>query len=164
MSNKQLKAITQAVRIVGITCPSMSMYYYERHIICDEIFECVRINLDFSKEKYTSDFRDTCVVRCSNILLEKFYNISGQVSVHDLHFKIGLDYGQSFTKLVLCLQQENSVNDLFYLWVGSAPENNHNFSVILKNGENSHLLELGKELQVQRGKLEISSSTIPCSL
>ena len=118
------------------------MYYNERHIMCDEIFECVRINLDFSKEKYTTDFRDTWVVRCSNIdvLLEKVYN-SCQVSVHDLHFKIGLDYGQSFTKLVLRLQQENSVNDLVYLWVGSAPENNHNFSVILKNGEISRLLE-----------------------
>ena len=111
MSNKQLKAITQVVRKVGITCPSMSMYYIERHIMCDEIFECVRISLDFSKEKYTSDFRDTWVVRCSNIdvLLEKVYN-SCQVSVHDLHFRIGLDYGQSFTKLVLRLQQENSVN------------------------------------------------------
>ena len=64
--------------------------------ISHEIFECVGINLEFSKEKYTADFRDTWVVRCSNIdvLLEKVYNISGQVSVHDLHFKIGLDYEQ----------------------------------------------------------------------
>ena len=109
--------------------------------MCDEIFECVRIHLVFSKEKYTSDFRDTRVVRCSNIdvLLEKVYNISGQV--HDLHLKIGLDNGQSYTKLVLRLQHENSVNNLVYLWVGSAPENNHNFSVIIKNGEISHLLE-----------------------
>ena len=107
----------------------LSIYEYvlqRKKYHVDEIFECVRINLDFSKEKYTSDFRDTWVVRCSNIdvLLEKVYNISGEVSSHDLHFKIGLNYGQSFTKLVLCLQQENSVNDLVYLWVGSAPENN----------------------------------------
>ena len=111
--------------------------------ISHEIFECVGINLEFSKEKYTSDFRDTWVVRCSyiDVLLEKVYNISGQVSVHDLHFKIGLDYEQNFTKLVLCLQHENSVNDLVYPWVGNTPENNHNFSVIFKNGEISHLLE-----------------------
>ena len=121
----------------------MSMYYNERHIMCDEISECIRMNLDFNKEKYISDFRDTWVVRCRNIdvLLDDVYNIRGQVSVHNLHFKIGLDYGQGFTKLVLCLQQGNSVNDFVYLWVGIAPGNNHNFSAILKNGEISHLLE-----------------------
>ena len=170
MSNKQVKAITQVVRKVGIICPSMSMYYNERHIMCDEIFECVRINLDFSKEKYTSDFRDTWIVRCSNIdnLLEKVYKISGQVSVHDQHFKFGLDYGQSFTKLVLCLQQENSVNDLVYLWVGSAPENNHNFSVILNNGEISHLLEhyhvsFTFDLKAAALCLGIMSGRYPCT-
>ena len=62
-------------------------------------------------------------------------------SVHELHFKIGLDYGRGFTKLIICLLHENSVNDLVYLWVGSAPENDHNFSVILKNNEITYLIE-----------------------
>ena len=143
MSNKQLKNITQIIRKVGVPCPSMNDYYAERHLVCDDIFECVQLDLDFSKEKYTSDIKETWIMRCCNInhLIEKVYNIKGQVEVHDLHFKLGLDYGRGFTKLVLCLQFENSVNDLVYLWVGSAPENNHNFSVILKNNEITQLIE-----------------------
>ena len=169
MSNKQLKAITQVIRKVGVTCPSMKDYYNERHFMCDDIFECLLLNLDFSKEKYNSDYRDIWIVRCCNIdaLIEKVYNINGQISVHDLHFKLGLDYGRGFTKLVLSLQHENSVNDLVYLWVGSAPENNHNFSVILKNDEITQLLERYQisftfDLKAAALSLGIMSGRHPC--
>lgn len=143
MSNKQLKAITQVIRRVGVPCPSMDMYYNERHLMCDDIFECIQLNLNYSKEKYSSEYKNSWAVRCCNVdaLIEKVYNINGKTSVHDLHFKLGLDYGRGFTKLVLCLQHENSVNDLVYLWVGSAPENNHNFSVILNDDEITRLIE-----------------------
>ena len=66
---------------------------------------------------------------------------NGNISVRNLHFKLGLDYGRGFTKLVLCLQNENSINDLVYLWVGSAPETNYNLSVILKDDQITRLLE-----------------------
>ena len=143
MSNKQLKGITQLIRKVGIPCPSMEKYYAERHLMCDDVFECVQLKLDYSKEKYSSEFRNAWVVRCSNVdaLMEKVYNITGNVSVRDLHFKLGLDYGRRFTKLVLCQQHENSVNTLVYLWVGSAPENNYNFLVMLKDHQIIKLME-----------------------
>ena len=48
MSNKQLKAITQVVRKVGVHCPSMDKYYDKRHLMCDNIFECIQVSLDYS--------------------------------------------------------------------------------------------------------------------
>ena len=63
MSNKQLKGITQIIRKVGIPCPSME-YYAERHLMCDDVFECVQLKLDYSEEKYSSEFRNAWVVRC----------------------------------------------------------------------------------------------------
>ena len=83
MSNKQLKVVTQIIRKVGVSSPSMDSYYRERHLLCDELFECVQIELDYSKEKYSSDFRNTWIVRCHNIdsLVEKMFNITGEVSV-----------------------------------------------------------------------------------
>ena len=67
MSNKQLKAITQVVRKVGIHCPSMDKYYGERHLMCDNIFECIQVNLDYSKEKYSPEYKETWIVRCCNV-------------------------------------------------------------------------------------------------
>ena len=137
MSNKQLKAVTKVIRDAGVACPSMKDYYDERKQYCDDIFECVQLDLEWSKEKYSSDIRKTWVVRCCNIdkLIEKVYNISGESSVYSLNFKLGLDYGCGFTKLVMCLQLENSVRNLIFLWVSSAPENNYNFSIILNAPE-----------------------------
>ncbi|KAI6651251.1 hypothetical protein LOD99_5398 [Oopsacas minuta] len=129
MSNKQLKAVTKVIRDAGVACPSMKDYYDERKQYCDDIFECVQLDLEWSKEKYSSDIRKTWVVRCCNIdkLIEKVYNISGESSVYSFNFKLGLDYGCGFTKLVMCLQLGNSVRNLIFLWVSSAPENNYNF-------------------------------------
>ncbi|KAI6659881.1 hypothetical protein LOD99_14221 [Oopsacas minuta] len=137
MSNKQLKAVTKVIRDAGLACPSMKDYYDERKQYCDDIFECVQLDLEWSKEKYSSDIRKTWVVRCCNIdkLIEKVYNISGESSVYRFNFKLGLDYGCGFTKLVMCLQLENSVRNLIFLWVSSAPENNYNFSIILNAPE-----------------------------
>ena len=103
MSNRQLKAVTKVIRDVGIPCPSMESYYKERHLLCDEILECLQVELNYSKEKYTSEYINGWVVRCCNIdaLIEKLYNISGEVSVCDLHCKLGLDYRRGFTKLCL---------------------------------------------------------------
>ena len=135
MSNKQLKVVTQIIRKVGVSCPSMDSYYRERHLLCDKLFECVQIELDYSKEKYSSNFRNTCIVRCHNIdaLVEKMFNTTGEVSVHDLHFKLGLDFGRGFTKILLCPQHDSSVNNQVYLWVTSAPECNYNFSIMLRD-------------------------------
>ena len=143
MSNRQLKAVTKVIRDVGIPCPSMESYYKERHLLCDEILECLQVELDYSKEKYTSEYIKGWVVRCCNIdaLIEKLYNVSGEVSVRDLHFKLGLDYGRGFTKLLLSLQDNNSVNDLAYLWVMSAPENHYNFSIMFQDSQITHLIE-----------------------
>ncbi|KAI6656205.1 hypothetical protein LOD99_1538 [Oopsacas minuta] len=137
MSNKQLKAVTKVIRDAGVACPSMKDYYDERKQYCDDIFECVQLDLEWSKEKYSSDIRKTWVVRCCNIdkLIEKVYNISGESSVYSFNFRLGLDYGCGFTKLVMCLQLENSVRNLIFLWVSSAPENNYNFSIILNAPE-----------------------------
>ena len=55
--------------------------------------------------------------------------------VHSLHFKLGLDFGCGFTKFVMCLQHENSVKDLIFLWVSSVPESNYNFSMIMNTSE-----------------------------
>ena len=46
-------------------------------------------------------------------------NITGEVSVHDLHFKLGPDFGHGFTKLLFCPQHDISVNNQVYLWVTS---------------------------------------------
>ena len=121
MSNKQLKAITYVIREVGVTCPSMETYYKERHLMCDDSFECVQLNMNFSKEIYDPEYKNTWIERCCDIdtLVQKIYNVIGNVEISDLHFKLGLDYGGNFTQLVLCLQNENSVNDLVYLWVGT---------------------------------------------
>ena len=48
-------------------CPSMKDNYNERNFMCDDIFECLLLNLDFSKKKYNSDYRDIWNVRCCNI-------------------------------------------------------------------------------------------------
>ena len=45
------------------------------------------------------------------------YKLSGETSVKNLNFKLDLDYVRGFTKLVICLQQENSVSNLIFLWV-----------------------------------------------
>ena len=68
----------------------MDSYYRELHLLSDELFECVLIELDCSKEKYSPDFRNTWIKRCHNIdsLVEKMFNITGEVSVHDLHLKL----------------------------------------------------------------------------
>ena len=39
MSNKQVMVVTQIIRKVGVTSPSMDSYYRERHLLCDELFE-----------------------------------------------------------------------------------------------------------------------------
>ena len=121
----------------------MDKYYDERHLMCDDILECIQVKLDYSREKYSPEYMDTWIVRCCNVdaFIEKVYNFNGNTSVRNLHFKLGLDYGRGFTKLVLCLQNENSVNNLVYLWVGSAPETNYNLSVMLKDEQITHLLE-----------------------
>ena len=105
------------------------------------MFECAQIDLDWSKEKCINDIRKTWVVRCCNIgkLIEKVYNISGESSVHSLHFKLGLDYGCGFTQL-MCLQHEYSVKDLIFLWVSSVPESNYNFSMIMNGPEIQRLV------------------------
>ena len=144
MSNRQLKTVTKVIRNAGVPCPSMKNYYDERQLFCDDVLECVQLDLEWSREKYSSDIRKTWVVRCCNIekLIEKVYNLSGETSVENLNFKLGLDYGRGLTKLVMCLQQENSVSNLIFLWVkvSSVPENNYNFSKILKATEVQKLL------------------------
>ena len=114
-----------------MACPSMKDYYHERKQLCDDIFECFQLDLEWSQEQYSSDIRKTWVVRCCNIgkLIEKVYSINGESSVYTLNFKLGFDYGYGFTKLVMCRQLENFVRNLIFLWVSSAPENNYNFSI-----------------------------------
>ena len=59
----------------------------------------------------------------------------------DLHFKLGLDFGRGFTKLLLCPQHDSSVNNQVYLWVTSAPEGNYNFSIMLRDEQIKRLVE-----------------------
>ncbi|KAI6646373.1 hypothetical protein LOD99_9244 [Oopsacas minuta] len=132
--------------IANLKCSGMSLSTKQlkrRHLLCDEIFECIQIELDYSKEKYKSEYRNSWIVRCCNIdaLIEKIFNISGEISVHDLHFKLGLDFVRGFTKLLMCLQNDNSVDNLVYLWVTSAPECNYNFSVMLQDDQIKRLME-----------------------
>ena len=91
--------------------------------------ECISVSLDNSKEKYYQDIKETFVVRCNDIntLLERFYETSNGNILHLLKFKLGLDYGRDFLKLVLSLSNENFVNKLVYLWVSKVPENYYNF-------------------------------------
>jgi hypothetical protein len=132
LSNNQLKEVLSVFKQAGVKVPSMNSYYEERRLLCDDIFECVCLELDHSKEKYVLDLSDTWVVRVSDIdrLLAKIYNSSGDVETGRLNFKLGLDYGRGFTKLLLSLQNESSVYYLVYLWVAQVPENSTNFATI----------------------------------
>ena len=64
------------------------------------------------------------------------------MDVGSLNFKLELDYGRDFLKLVLCLSSENSCSDLVYLWVGAVPEKSSNFASIFKSVEVQNLLTI----------------------
>ena len=53
MSNMHLKVFAQIIREVGVLCPPMNenIYYTERHLLCNDLFEYVQSELDYSKEK-----------------------------------------------------------------------------------------------------------------
>ena len=90
------------------------------------------VSLDHSRAKYHHDIKETFVVRCKDIntLLERFYGSTYGGNLQQLKFKLGLDYGRDFLKLVLSLRKENSVNMLVFLWVSNFPENYYNFQKI----------------------------------
>ena len=48
MSNRQLKTVTKVIRNAGVPCPSMKNYYYERQLFCDDVLECVQLDLEWS--------------------------------------------------------------------------------------------------------------------
>ena len=62
MSDRQLKTVTKVIRNAGVPYPSMKNYYDERQLFCDDVLECVRLDLEWSREKYS--IRKTWVVRC----------------------------------------------------------------------------------------------------
>ena len=70
-------------------------------------------------------------MRCRDIctLIERFYGKTN-TDLHCLKFKVGLDYGREYLKLVLSLRGENSVSSFVYLWVSKVPKNNFNFRKI----------------------------------
>ena len=82
------------------------------------------------------------MVRCNDIstLLERFYGKTYGDNLQRLKFKLGLDYGRDFLKLVLSLRNENSVNKLVYLWVSKVPENYYNFQKIFSDDQISNFL------------------------
>ena len=130
------------MRDSGIRCPTIGYYYEEKKEFCMDIMECISVSLDHNKEKYHRDIKETFVVRCNDIdtLLERFYGKSNGKNLHLLKFKLGLDYGRDFLKLVLSLRNENSVNRLVYLWVSKVPENYYNFQKIFRYDQISNFL------------------------
>ena len=49
MSNIQLKTVKKVIRNAGASCPSMKNYYYERQLFCDDVLECVQLDLEWSQ-------------------------------------------------------------------------------------------------------------------
>ena len=103
--------------------------------------EYIQLELDIGR-KHEVELKFFWTVRCIDIntLLERIYNPQGNIDVSLLHFKLGLDFGRGFLKLIISERLVNSVNDVYYLWVAQVPESYHNFRVIFDHGQMRLLL------------------------
>ena len=126
-----LKQVTQIIRKTGVKCPPMSQYYTERENIFKDCLEHIQLELDIVN-KHEEELKYIWVVRCIDVrtLLERIYNSQGNINVSLLHFKLGLDFGRGFLKLIISERLLNSVNDVYLLWVAQVPETYHNFRVM----------------------------------
>ena len=50
-----------------------------------------------------------------------------------MQFKLGLDFGRGFLKLLISELFNNSVNQVYYLWVVEVPESLYNFRAIFEH-------------------------------
>ena len=134
MTNNMLKQVTPIIRKAGVKCPTTASYYHERDGLCQDCIEILQLNLYVSKEKHKVNLKPIWAVRCSdNKLLEKFYNHEGNVDVSQMQFKLGLDFGRGFLKLLISERFNNSVNKVYYLWVAEVPESLYNFRAIFEH-------------------------------
>ena len=131
VTNNMLEQVTQIIRKTGIKCLTTSHYYIERDALFQGCMEYTKLELDIGK-KYKEKLELIWTVRCIDVktLLERIYNPQGNINVTLLHFKLGLDYGRGFLKLLISKRLENTVNAVYYLWVAQVPETYHNFRVI----------------------------------